>query len=98
MEKETLETFLENLRLISSLDLFRDQNLDLDILKTLTEEELKGVLMEMKLPIGDRIRIIAKMKEIRDEGKCTIFSHNFVREGKVKKLLDFKLKLFFQFS
>lgn len=66
METETLETFLENLGLISSLDLFRKQNLDLDILKTLTEKDLKDVLVEIKLPIGDRIRIITKMKEFRD--------------------------------
>lgn len=85
METETLETFLENLGLISSLDLFRKQNLDLDILKTLTEKDLKDVLVEIKLPIGDRIRIITKMKEFRDGGKYTSFSRNciFVREGKM---------------
>lgn len=74
MENETIETLLQNLGLESSLDLFRHQHIDLDALKLLTEDELKGVLMELNLPIGHRIKITAKLKEIRDGGKCTIYS------------------------
>lgn len=98
MENETLETFLEDLELKSSLDLFRDQKLNLDILKTLTEEELRGVLKELKLPIVDRMRILEKIKEIRGTGKCTIFSSKciFSKERKVKDFIDFSHELFFQ--
>lgn len=78
MESETIETFLENLGLESSLYLFRQQKLDLDALKRLTEDDLKGFLMEMNIPIGDRIKITTKMKEIKDDGKCAIPNRNCI--------------------
>lgn len=69
MEIETIEEFLQNLGLKSSIDLFRQQKLDFDLLQRLSEHELKDILIEINIPIGDRINIITKMKEIRDNGK-----------------------------
>lgn len=69
MEIETIEEFLQNLGLESSIDLFRHQKLDLDLLQRLPEHELKDILIEINIPIGDRIKITTKMKEIRDNGK-----------------------------
>lgn len=69
MEIETIEEFLQNLGLESSIDLFRHQKLDLDLLQRLPEHELKDILIEINIPIGDRIKITTNMKEIRDNGK-----------------------------
>lgn len=69
MEIETIEEFLQNLGLESSIDLFRHQKLDLDLLQRLPEHELKDILIEINIPIGDRIKITTKLKEIRDNGK-----------------------------
>lgn len=69
MEIETIEEFLQNLGLKSSIDLFRQQQLDFDLLQRLSEHELKDILIEINIPIGDRINIIRKIKEIRDTGK-----------------------------
>lgn len=69
MEIETIEEFLQNLGLESSIDLFRHQKLDLDLLQRLPEHELKDILIEINIPIGDQIKITTKMKEIRDNGK-----------------------------
>lgn len=69
MEIETIEEFLQNLGLESSVDLFRQQKLDFDLLQRLPEHELKDILIEINIPIGDRINIMTKMKEIRDNGK-----------------------------
>lgn len=69
MEIETIEEFLQNLGLESNIDLFRHQKLDLDLLQRLPEHELKDILIEINIPIGDRIKITTKMKEIRDNGK-----------------------------
>lgn len=69
MEIETIEEILQNLGLESSIDLFRQQKLDLDLLQRLSEHELKDIFIEIKIPIGDRINIITKIKEIRDNGK-----------------------------
>lgn len=69
MEIDTIEAFLQNLGLENSIDLFRHQKLEFDSLEKLPEHELKAILTDMNIPIGDRIKITTKMKEIKDEGK-----------------------------
>lgn len=67
MEIDTIEAFLQNLGLENSIDLFRHKKLEFDSLEKLPEHELKAILTEMNIPIGDRIKITTKMKEIKDE-------------------------------
>lgn len=62
MEKETLESFLRRLNIDVSVEIFKKEDIDLHLLKSLSEEELKGTLKEIELSIGNRMKIIKALK------------------------------------
>lgn len=59
MESEIIEMFLWGLGLDNLIILFKEYDIDVDLLKDLFDEELKDLLMnEMKVIIGNCYRII----------------------------------------
>eukprot|EP00105_Crassostrea_gigas_P015425 XP_011432417.1 PREDICTED: GTPase IMAP family member 7 isoform X2 [Crassostrea gigas] len=62
MEKETLESFLCRLNIDVSIEIFKKEDIDLDLLKSLSEEELKGTLKEIEVSIGNRMKILKALK------------------------------------
>lgn len=59
MESEIIEMFLWGLGLDNLIILFKEYDIDVDLLKDLFDEELRDLLMnEMKVIIGNCYRII----------------------------------------
>lgn len=73
MEIESIEELLQDLELESEVNLFKQSKLGLKLLMSLSDTELKEALTELKLPLGNRILIIKKIREIKDRGKFTLF-------------------------
>lgn len=67
MEKETLESFLRRLKIDVSIDVFKKEDIDLDCLKSLSEEDLQETLKEVKLSIGNRIKICSEIKALKSQ-------------------------------
>lgn len=62
MEKETLESFLRRLNIDVSIEIFKKEDIDLDLLKLLSEEELKWTLKEIGVSVGNRMKILKALK------------------------------------
>lgn len=62
MEKETLEYLLSRLNIDVSIDVFKKEDIDLEFLKSLSEEELEKTLKEIKLSICNRTKILKELK------------------------------------
>lgn len=73
MEIETIEKLLQSLELESYINLFKQNELGLKLLMSLSDTELKEALAELKLPLGNRLLIIKKIQEIKAGGKFTLF-------------------------
>lgn len=73
MEIETIEKLLQSLELESHTNLFKQNELGLELLMSLSESELKEALTELQLPLGNRLLIIKKIQEIKAGGKFTLF-------------------------
>lgn len=58
MAEESLESFLEKLGLADTIDMFKKEDIDLDLLQNMTAEELK----ETGLSIGKRKKILEALK------------------------------------
>lgn len=73
MEIDTIEKLLQSLELESHTNLFKQNELGLELLMSLSESELKEALTELQLPLGNRLLIIKKIQEIKAGGKFTLF-------------------------
>lgn len=73
MDIEAIEKLLQSLELESHINLFKQNELGLELLMSLSESELKEALTELKLPLGNRLLIIKKIQEIKAGGKFTLF-------------------------
>lgn len=73
MEIESIEKLLQDLGLGSQVNLFKQNELGLKLLMSLSDRELKEALTELKLPLGNRLLIIKKIREIKDRGKFALF-------------------------
>lgn len=73
MEIESIEKLLQSLELESYINLFKQSELGLKLLMSLSDTELKEALKELKLPLGSRLLIIKKIQEIKAGGKFTLF-------------------------
>nr|XP_022297006.1 uncharacterized protein LOC111106572 [Crassostrea virginica] len=62
METETIETFLNNLGYGRFLDTFIENEVDLQLLLTLSENDRKETLKELVLPVGVRMKILHEIK------------------------------------
>lgn len=73
MEIESIEKLLQSLELESYINLFKQSELGLKLLMSLSDTELKEALKELKLPLGNRLLIIKKIQEIKAGGNFTLF-------------------------
>lgn len=73
MDIETIEKLLQSLELESHINLFKQNELGLKLLMSLSDTELKEALTELKLPLGNRLLIIKKIQEIKAGGRFTLF-------------------------
>lgn len=73
MEIESITKLLQSLELESYINLFKQNELGLELLMSLSDTELKEALAELKLPLGNRLLITKKIQEIKAGGKFTLF-------------------------
>nr|XP_022299409.1 GTPase IMAP family member 7-like isoform X4 [Crassostrea virginica] len=64
---ESIETFLRHLGQERFIEIFLDNELDLDLLKSLSEDELKETLKELNLPLGPRMKILKGVQSFKGE-------------------------------
>lgn len=79
MEIKTIEKLLQSLELESHINLFKQNELGLELLLSLSDTELKEALTELKLPLGNRLQIIKKIQEIKAGGE--ICEHDSIEKG-----------------
>lgn len=68
METENIEQFLKKLGQECYVDKFRENEVDFELLRELPEDDLKETLKELDLPVGVRMKIVQKLKAMK-EGK-----------------------------
>lgn len=69
MEIETIETLLQSLQLDKLITLFNENDIDLKLLMELSETELKDLLTEVNLSLGNRYKIAKRLQKIKAGGK-----------------------------
>ena len=69
MGSETIETFLGDLGYQKHITLFNESEVDLDLLKSLSETNLKETLEEMGLKLGVRKKIQQALENMKTKGK-----------------------------
>lgn len=69
MERETIETLLQSLQLDMLITLFNENDIDLGLLMELSETELKDLLTEVNLTLGNRYKIANRLQKIKAGGK-----------------------------
>lgn len=62
MEIETLDSFFRRSNIDVSIEIFKKEDIDLDLLKSLIEEELKWTLKEIGISVGNRMKIWKALK------------------------------------
>lgn len=72
LETETIETFLQSLDLDKFITLFKENDIDFDLLMNLTETKLMGLLTDIKLTLGNRYKIAHKIEHIKALGKYSV--------------------------
>lgn len=65
MDDETIESLLHRLNMDDSIDAFKEQDIDLELLLALSKEDLKDVLKEMKLTLGKQIKIFIEITNLK---------------------------------
>lgn len=81
---ESIEKFLRNLGQERFIEIFLDNELDIDILKSLSEDELKETLKELNLPLGPRMKILKGVQSLKGEGEWRlIFSSAVLKPSKL---------------
>lgn len=66
---ETIETFLQSLGLENLVTPFKKNDIDLELLMELSDNELKEILIELNITIGNRCRIMRKIQKMKFDGK-----------------------------
>ncbi|XP_078331758.1 uncharacterized protein LOC111101372 [Crassostrea virginica] len=61
---ESIELFLKNIGEVCLLEKFRENKIDMELLKTLPDKSLEGLLTEIGLKPGTRVKIIHKREEM----------------------------------
>lgn len=57
------------MELESLATLFKENNIDLNLLMDLSDDKLEAILIEMKLSIGNRYKIMNKIQKMKADGK-----------------------------
>lgn len=67
MDNETIESLLHRLNIDDSIDAFKQQDIDVDLLLEISEDDLKETLQEtkLKLTIGKQKKIILEIKKLK---------------------------------
>lgn len=67
MDNETIESLLHRLNIDDSIDAFKQQDVDLDLLLEISEDDLKETLQDtkLKLTIGKQKKIILEIKKLK---------------------------------
>lgn len=86
LETETIETFLQSLHLDTFITLFKENDIDLDLLMNLTETKLMGLLTDIKLTPGNRYKIAHKIETIKTLGKYSVCLEFFKNKTTYVKL------------
>lgn len=73
LETETIETFLQSLHLDKFITLFKENDIELDLLMNLTETKLMGLLTDIKLTLGNRYKIAHEIETIKALGKYSVW-------------------------
>lgn len=66
---ETIETFLQSLGLENLVTPFKQNDIDMELLMDLSDNELKEMLIELNITIGNRCRIMRKIQKMKLDGK-----------------------------
>lgn len=66
---KTIETFLQSLGLENLVTPFKQNDIDLELLMELSDNELKEILIELNITIGNRCRIMRKIQKMKLDGK-----------------------------
>lgn len=69
MDFEETEIFLKKLGLERYIDLFKKNEIDLELLIDLSEDELEKMLKDMNLPIGPKTKILKGVQSLNVKGK-----------------------------
>lgn len=64
MDKETIQSFLQQLGLDDKLEKFEEEDITLDLLLDLSEKELEETLEKIKLTIGNQMKIRIEIKKL----------------------------------
>lgn len=68
MENTTMQTVLKGLKMESFTDLFQKNDLEIELLKTMSEKELQSALKDVGISVGYQWKIIKKMQELKSKG------------------------------
>lgn len=66
---EAIDTFLRRIGQERFIEVFVENELDLDLLKDLSVDELKETLKELNLPLGPRLKILKGVQSLNVEGE-----------------------------
>lgn len=65
MENETMESFLNRIKMDNWVEKFKEQNIELYLLLKSDEKDLKEILKELNLTIGHQWKIIQEIKVLK---------------------------------
>lgn len=65
MENETIEYFLNRIKMEDCVEKFKEQNIELYLLLESDEKDLKEILKELNLTVGHRWKIIQEIKTMK---------------------------------
>lgn len=65
MENETIESFLNRIKMEDCVEKFKEQNIELYLLLESDEKDLKEILKELNLTVGHRWKIIQEIKTMK---------------------------------
>lgn len=67
MDEETLESFLSRLKIGVSIDVFQKSNIGLDLLKSLSDEDLETTLKKINVSIANRWKICSEINALKSQ-------------------------------
>lgn len=65
MEKKSIESILRQLGMEERIDDFEKESLDLELLKEMSDSDLKDTLKEMKFNIGSRMKLMKAITSMK---------------------------------
>lgn len=80
MESATIETFLQRLGLERLITLFKDNDVDLETLLNSSDEDVKDLLTELNVTIGNRLKIINEIHKLKADGKYNMQNRNIFKK------------------